>query len=286
MSASSTASPVHVFDQAVALQRDADGGQVGHTHPAWWNMVGPFGGITAATVVAGMAQHPEVLGQPVALTVNYLAGFAPGPFRLLLRIVRTNRSSQHWLIECQQAQADGGVATVLTGTAVTALRRPTFNACDHPMPQVTPASQIARAQPPKELEWLGRYDTRMVCGAPPTRWDGAVRDVAPDQASLTRLWARLVPERALDCAALAALADVFYPRVWLRRAEQVPAGTVSMTVYFHADAHDLAATGDGFVLCQARAQAYRDGHADQTAQLWNEAGTLLATSHQLVYYKI
>jgi len=123
MSASSTAPLMHVFDQALALERDADGGLLGQTHPAWWNMVGPFGGITAATVVAGIAQHPEVLGQPVSLTVNYLAGFAPGPFRLLLRIARTNRSSQHWLIECQQAQPDGGVATVLTGTAVTALRR-------------------------------------------------------------------------------------------------------------------------------------------------------------------
>jgi hypothetical protein len=276
---------MHVFDQAVALQSDANGGLGGHTHPAWWNMVGPFGGITAATVVAGIAQHPAVLGQPVALTVNYLAGFAPGPFRVLLRIARTNRSSQHWLIECEQVQLDGTPVTVLTGTAVTALRRPTFNACDHPMPQVVPASQIARAQPPKELEWLGRYDTRMVCGAPPTRWDGAVRDAAPEQMSLTQLWARLVPERPLDYAALSALADVFFPRVWLRRAEMVAAGTVSMSVYFHADVHDLADTGDDFVLCQARAQAYRNGHADQTAQLWNAAGTLLATTHQLVYYK-
>ena len=58
-----------------------------------------------------------------------------------------------------------------------------------------------------------------------------------------------------------------------------------MSVYFHADAQDLADTADGYLLCQARAQAYRNGHADQTAQLWNASGTLLATTHQLVYYK-
>jgi hypothetical protein len=81
------------------------------------------------------------------------------------------------------------------------------------------------------------------------------------------------------------LSDVFYPRIWLRRALRVPAGTVSMTVYFHADAATLAATGEGYVLGQAKAQEFRNGFFDQTAQLWNEAGQTLTTSHQIVYYK-
>ena len=58
-----------------------------------------------------------------------------------------------------------------------------------------------------------------------------------------------------------------------------------MTVYFHADAALLAAVGGGFVLAQARGQEYRGGFFDQTAQLWSQNGTMLATTHQLVYYK-
>jgi len=48
-----------------------------------------------------------------------------------------------------------------------------------------------------------------------------------------------------------------------------------------------ATAGHGHGLCagQARAQEFRNGFFDQTAQLWNEAGTMLATSHQIVYYK-
>lgn len=275
----------HVFDEALQLLPAPGGGWQGQTHPAWWNMVGPFGGITAATVVRAIGSHPAVMGEPVALTVNYVAALSAGPYDVALRTVRTNRSSQHWLIEITQVQPDGEVATVLTGTAITALRRDTLNATDHPMPAVPKPSQLERADPPPELEWLARYETRMVSGAPPAQWDGALRDAPPDQASLTQLWTRLTPSRALDYAALAAVADIFYPRVWLRRARRVPAGTVSMSVYFHADARDLTDTADGYVLCQARAQAYRNGHSDQTAQLWNEAGTLLATTHQLVYYK-
>jgi hypothetical protein len=110
-------------------------------------------------------------------------------------------------------------------------------------------------------------------------WDGS------SQNSLSQLWVRDQPARPLDFASITALADIFFPRVWRRRATHVPAGTVSMTVYFHAGAAQLAATGTGFVLAQARAQAFRNGFFDQTAQLWNETGEMLVTSHQIVYYK-
>jgi len=60
---------------------------------------------------------------------------------------------------------------------------------------------------------------------------------------------------------------------------------VSMTVYFHADASDLAALGSNFILGQANAQCFFNGFFDHSAQLWSGAGTLLATTHQVVYFK-
>jgi len=65
----------------------------------------------------------------------------------------------------------------------------------------------------------------------------------------------------------------------------VPAGTVSITTYFHADAGLLAAHGTGYLLARARAQRFFNGYFDQSAQLWTESGNLLATSNQIVYYK-
>ena len=58
-----------------------------------------------------------------------------------------------------------------------------------------------------------------------------------------------------------------------------------MTVYFHADSGQLAATGSGYLLGQAQGQAYRNGFFDQTGQLWNRQGQLLASTHQIVYFK-
>ena len=47
------------FDQAVALKSLDPDRYSGSTHAAWLNMVGPFGGITAAVIMQAVLQHPE-----------------------------------------------------------------------------------------------------------------------------------------------------------------------------------------------------------------------------------
>lgn len=272
---------MHPFDQAIHLE-PAGGDQPdtsrGHSSPAYWNMVGPFGGTTAATALQAILQHPALLGEPIALTVNYASALEAGPFTVTAKPVRTNRSTQHWTVALLQTGASGVDGVVMTATAVTAARRETWSANDTPMPAIrfdeaSPRLRFATS------EWTQRYDMRAVHGNIPEIWDGRGDD------SLTRLWMRDEPPRPLDFASLAAMSDVFYPRVWLRRATRVPAGTVSITTYFHADSRQLAQTGEGYLLGQARAHTFRNGFFDQTAQLWNDAGLLLATSNQIVYYK-
>jgi hypothetical protein len=272
----------HFFDRALHLEAvvgsDSSGIWQGHTSPDYWNMVGPFGGTTAATALRAILLHPALLGEPVALTVNYAAALAEGPFTITAKPVRTNRSTQHWTVELSQVDANGDTGVVMTATAVTAARRDTWSQNDTPMPTVTLPDAASRLKV-SSVAWTSRYDMRPVRGAIPQVWDGGGTD------SLTQLWVRDDPPRPLDFPALAAMADVFYPRVWLRRATRVPAGTVSITTYFHADSTQLAQCGEGFLLGQAKAQAFRNGFFDQTAQLWSEAGVLLATSTQIVYYK-
>lgn len=275
----------HPFDQA--LQLEAAGSSqpdtwLGAASPAYWNMVGPFGGTTAATAMQAVMLHPSLLGEPIALTVNYASAMGHGPFRVRAKPVRTNRSTQHWSIELTQIDASGADGVVMTATAITAARRETWSANDTPMPPVS----FSEASPRLRFltsEWTNRYDMRAVRGMLPPVWDGSENPLGSD--SLTQLWVRDEPPRPLDFASLTAMADVFYPRVWLRRATRVPAGTVSITVHFHADSQQLAQSGQGYLLGQARAQAFRNGFFDQTAQLWSEAGTLLVTTSQIVYYK-
>jgi acyl-CoA thioesterase len=245
-------------------------------------MVGPFGGTTAASALQAVLKHPLLLGEPIALTVNYASALAAGGFEVTARPVRTNRSTQHWTVELTQPDASGVAAVVMTATAITAARRSTWSANDTPMP----AADFADAAPRMTFstsEWTQRYDMRAARGVIPQVWDGL--EAQGDAASLTQVWIRDEPPRPLDFAALAAMADAFYPRVWLRRAHRVPAGTVSITTYFHAGSQQLAQVGQDFVFGQARAQAFHNGFFDQTALLWDEAGHLLASSNQMVYYK-
>ena len=121
----------HIFDAAIALQREADGSFAGHTSPAYANMIGPFGGITAAQVLHAVLLHPERLGEPVALTVNFAGPVADGPFTVRPRAARTNRSTQHWTVELLQ-----GDEVLVTATVFTAVRRETWAGHESTVPQV------------------------------------------------------------------------------------------------------------------------------------------------------
>ncbi len=266
--------PTHPFDEAVALTPRGGDRFAGHTHPAYGNMVGPFGGITAAILLRAAQQHPDRLGDPLALTVNFAGPVADGPFEVTATPLRTNRSTQHFSLTLTQ---DGTVTT--TGTAVFGTGRATWTDTEAVAPDVKAPEDVPVRPSPGHVAFTDNYEIRFVEGAMP---DG---ETAGQADSTTTLWMRDRPARPLDHAALAALADVFYPRVLLRTGRFVPAGTVSLTTYFHADAVRLAAQGDEPVLGSARAGGFGNGFFDQSARLWARDGALLATSHQWVYFK-
>ena len=279
MSNLSTASPDHPFDRAMVMTPAGAHQFVTRASKEYWNMVGPYGGITAAQMAQAVLQHPERLGELVAITVNFAGAVGEGEVRIEAIPARTNRSTQHWIVTVRELNAEGEWHTTTTATAMTALARSTWSDDECAMPQAPAWRYVERYLPDFRVEWLNRYSVRPLVGSYPAAWNGAI------SPSLTRMWVGDEPPRPLDVPALTALCDVFFPRIWLRRALRVPIGTVSFTVYFHANADALAQVGDQPVLAQAQGQGFRDGFFDQTAQIWSPSGILLATSHQLVYYK-
>ncbi|MGV9797066.1 acyl-CoA thioesterase [Mycobacterium sp. NPDC003449] len=265
---------MNFFDQAIELEPAGDGRFRGRTMPEWANMVGPFGGITAATLIRAVESHPQCHGQPIALTANYLAPIADGEFDIDTRVVKTNRSNQHWILELSQ----GGEART-TATAVFGPRRETWGHSEVAAPAAPAPEGVDRSRPSFDVVWFANYDTRYVDGAMPEPQDGG------SESSTTTLWVRNDPPRPMDFASLTAVSDIFYPRVFLRHGRFVPAGTVTITIYYHAGSDELAAQGDDFVLGTARAHRFSRGYFDQEAQLFGRDGTLLATTHQFVYFK-
>ena len=143
--ASSTST--HPLDEALALAPQAGDESraarvyTGAPHAAYDNMVGPFGGASAAQMLQAVLLHPDRLGDPVALTINFAAAVANAPFQIVAEPARTNRSTQHWVMRMTQADAQGAEHTVLTATAVTAVRRSTWSATDAPAPEAPPAPE-------------------------------------------------------------------------------------------------------------------------------------------------
>jgi hypothetical protein len=266
----------HPFDQAIDLTLQSEGHWQGHTHPAYGNMVGPFGGITSAVLLNAILKDPARIGDPISLTVNFAGPIEDGPFTIEAKPVRTNRSTQHWSLNL--IQHNGEVAT--TASAVFAIRRTSWESTELNFPERTPALELARADTSKAPEWTRRYDMRPLKGL---MLDGLLPSQEPD--AVTEFWVQDDPPRPLDFLSLTAICDSFVPRIFVRRHGRFPAGTISLTTHFHADAELLRTQGKNHVLGLARASRFSMGYHDQSAEIWSDQQQLLATSHQLVYYK-
>jgi Acyl-CoA thioesterase N-terminal domain len=128
----------HPFDSAIRLDTIDANTKRGRTHPEWANMVGLSGGITAAALIHAIETHPDRIGDPLALTVNFAGPVADGDFDITLRAARTNRTNQHWILELSQG---GDVKT--TATALFGLRRDTWGDTEVRPPSVPAPEQIA-----------------------------------------------------------------------------------------------------------------------------------------------
>jgi acyl-CoA thioesterase len=265
----------HLFDEATRVTA-GDSRWQGQTSPDYWAFVGPFGGITAATILRALIEHPQRSGDPLAVTVNYCAPIAEGRFDLDVRLVKANRSSQHWCVELSQ----GGTEVATLATAVFAERRPSWSHQPAQLPQAVPFDEI-RPYPEPAATWVKQYDFRFIDGSP--EFKGGTQ--GPPFDAYSKLWIGDRKPRRIDALSLTAMSDAFFARIFHARRELVPFGTVSLTTYFHASTDELATEDITRVLAAADANIFHRSYGDQTGELWSPSGRLLATTTQIAYFK-
>lgn len=267
---------LHPLDEATTLTPAGERRATGRTSPHYWNMAGPFGGVTAATLLRAVLDDPARIGDPIALTVNFCAALAEGEFEVVWTETRAGKTVQHWNVEMRQA---GRIVT--TGSVVCAARRETWTHRPGAMPTVPPPSEVDRLDTQNRLAWLERYSFRYVEGPP------RVGEPAPETPRSPRsvIWLQDQPKRPLDYLALAALSDAFIVRIIQVRGRPGPMGTVTLTTYFHAGQATLDALGAAPVLGVADSKIFHDNFHDQDISLWSEDGVLLATGVQVAWFK-
>ena len=266
----------HLFDDATQITA-GDASWQGRTSEDYWAFVGPFGGATAATILRALIEHPDRAGDPLSLTVNFCAPVAQGGFDLDIRLVKANRSSQHWCVEMTQGGSD--VATL--ATAVFAERRPSWSHQQAEFPQATAFEQTLPYAAKIAAPWVKQYDFRFVEGEPKF---GSSSKQAPGSA-FSKLWIGDRVPRKIDALSLMSMSDAFFGRIFHVRSELMPFGTVSLTTYFHTDVESLAAEDITRVLAIADAKIFHRSYGDQNGELWSPGGRLLATTTQIAYFK-
>ncbi len=268
-------STTHPFDQSTQLTAKDDGFH-GQITAEYGNMVGPYGGIIGACLLQAVIDHPERRGVPLSITLNYAAPLAATEHRIAVQLVRNNRSTQHWSLQLFQE----GDTPLMTATVITAQRRETWSDTELKAPQ-TPAANSLKPIPTQGFPtWVGQYDMRFMQGVV------TLQDADKSDDSTSLLWVRDEPARPLDYASLMAISDCFFPRLFVRHQQMAATGTITLTTYFHASEDDLAAQGSDHLLAQARGKRFFNGYFDQAGELWGSNGQLLATTHQLVYFKM
>ncbi len=250
----------------------------GHTSDVYWTFISPFGGVSAATALRAVLEHPDRLGDPLALTVNFCAPIAKGDFAVHTRRVRANRSSQHWQVEFRQGDSD---EPVLTASIVMAVRRETWSHRLALPPALTPWDETKAFPNASSLSWVARYQFRFAEGSMIASEEVPV----PPRSPRSVLWLKDAEPRPLDFLSVAAMSDAFFGRLFHMLGRFPPFGTVSLTTYFHANGEELAAHGTEPLAGVADAHVFHRGFGDQTVELYGAGGQLLATSAQVTYFR-
>ena len=266
----------HTLDEATRLVPLGEGWHAGAAHPAYANLTGPFGGVTAAALLNAILVDPRRAGDPIALTVNFCAPIADGEFEIETRLERGGRTTQHWSMALKQK---GAVAT--TASAVCGARKPVWSHYPVKAPPAPSRDGLAEMQKDGRPEWTRRYSFRFVEGG----LDGFPRGDGRIESARSLAYIQDEPPRPLDFVALAALSDAFFVRIMHARGTIQPMATVSLTTYFHTGADEIAALGATPLIGEADAAIFHNGFADQTCALWTPDGRLVANGVQITWYK-
>lgn len=253
------------FDADIELRPIAAGSWEGTIDRSWWTPRGPLGGYVMAFALRAMENavaDPE--RQARSVTMHFLRPPAPGAVTIGAIAERAGRSLTTVSSRMEQEGA-------LVGIALGAYSKPWPGPRleEEPMPEVKPPEpdvplDDGRSNRPPFIE---RLTMQRRFGDPP---------FSGSESSEVGGWLGLREERPLDAAAIAVLADAWFPAPWPRLKELAPAPTVELTIYFRAPLPLQASV----LLGRFRSACVREGFFDEQGELWAPDGTLVAQSRQ------
>lgn len=245
------------------------------THPAYWNMIGPFGGWGALLAIRGAMTDARADGAfPVSASVQFMGPMEQGDIIVRATALRLNRSTSFWHTTLHQPHDS---SPVVAGAVTLAKRRDGFARRNlvrpiYPAPEEMPEVPLRGSAPAFMAGFEVRADTRA--------W---LENEGGRSESLG--WYREREETRTTLGTLTALSDIAFPGIFLLTGAGTRISTIALNMQFHIGPDDLEAMGHEFILVQAGWRNAGQGYFDQYANLWDSEGRLLVTSDQMVWFR-
>ncbi|HEX2560399.1 thioesterase family protein [Phenylobacterium sp.] len=240
----------------------------------WRNPNGPlWGGYSIGLCLAVVAAEPEAQGEPLSITLTYVAGLRAGTVEVRTRRLRQGGSVGVWEVELRPA----GATEVSVHAIVTMARRPATppfafaRMPDAPDPDGLPS----QARPGGSQHFGSRAFERRTSETFPI-------EPAPSSRSMAWVRPKLGPWTKI---LLGMLTDSSPPRAFYALGHTVMTTTVTLTIYLHATAEEIAAAGEDYLLVEYEGRVGGGGATDERSSYWRRDGKLLATSEQLLWYR-
>ncbi len=259
------------FDETLALEAIGPGSWRGHAHALFEAFNGMFGGWTVALLLKAIISDPAATGSAIAMTVNFIAPVQPGSdLRLHTTCIGAGRSLAHWRCDLVDEASGTLLATALV---ILGNRRESDRYTEGTMPDIAPPETLLPFRPP-------------LPNKPPLEIRNRAGGLTFNQGHTRTLgWEKETSGRPIDVLTLALVSDGGMPRISTISPARRLSATLALSVYFLASEAELAACGDDFILSDMIATRIEQSIVGTRKTMWSRAGTLLATSEQVCWFR-
>lgn len=252
------------FEAATAVRPRPDGGYDAEIADGWdigGNANGGYVIALAARAMADAAGRP-----PLSVTAHYLAPGKPGPVVIDVDVIRAGRRTA---TVAARVRSGGTEILALLGTFAEQEPGGPAMIAGTP-PELPPIEECVAAAPPV----ASGFHHKIRSSIRPA--DAGFREGRPSGAAEVEGWFELLDSDLVDVFGLLMATDAFAPVVF--NSGVFPVGwspTLELTVHVRGEA------APGPLRCRFFSRFLADGMFDESGEIWDSAGRLVAHSRQL-----
>lgn len=247
-----------------------------------WNFRTPSGGTLMTVAMRAMQEElADPALRPVSANTHFCSPVPAGPLEIRVEILRHGAAAAQVRAQLSSTTMPGPGLEVSATYGRERAGVDFIDTAPPPVPrpeETSPIEQLVGLNAPERPPFFANFDTRLALGQP---WWTA--DWKPGPARIARWFRYEVPQRLsdgrFDPLAIPPIADTMPPALIQKLGpNRMPffAPSLDLTVHFLED------TTSQWLLVNVHARRARAGYATAAAEIWDDAGRLVAVAMQMM----